>query len=259
MTRSAFARRSPSSARSAASPSRMRMPCWSGCGRRELSKRRTRASSDASRNTVRRSTPSCGRPSMTSDTCRKKEPPRASSTTADPVDVGRTAREVDRRLEQRRRHVVDHEPAQVLQRPGGRRPSGTGHAGDQGQPQAVLHLACVVHCRLSAVRRAHHGRSGAPAPSAPPPVAVDGRAGVEGRPDRPAPGPGRSRAPRQAPPRSRRERRAPTRSAAAGPSTSPGRGPGRRRACSTVARLPRRLRCRAIAVRCASSRTRCSR
>ena len=55
--RSASARSGWSSSRSAAMPSTTRPPSWSGCGRLTLSNRRTRVSSEASRNTVYGRTP----------------------------------------------------------------------------------------------------------------------------------------------------------------------------------------------------------
>ncbi len=82
MTRSASPRSSRSRSRSAAMPSTMRPGPCSGCGRRTDSKRRTRASSDASRKITRRLTCLAARAASDSRRLSKKRRPRTSTTTA---------------------------------------------------------------------------------------------------------------------------------------------------------------------------------
>lgn len=82
ITRSASPRSSRSRSRSAAMPSTIRPSPWSGCGRRTDSKRRTRASSEDSRKTIRRVTCLASRSARDSRRLSKKRRPRTSTTTA---------------------------------------------------------------------------------------------------------------------------------------------------------------------------------
>lgn len=82
MTRSASPRSSRRSSRSAAMPSTMRPSPWRGCGRRTDSKRRTRASSEDSRNTMRRVTWRDSRSARDWWRSSKNRRPRTSTTTA---------------------------------------------------------------------------------------------------------------------------------------------------------------------------------
>lgn len=75
MTRSASPRSSRSRSRSAAMPSTIRPSPWSGCGRRTDSKRRTRASSEDSRKTIRRVTCLASRSARDSRGCRRSGGP----------------------------------------------------------------------------------------------------------------------------------------------------------------------------------------
>ena len=121
ITRSASPRSSRSRSRSAAMPSTMRPSPWRGCGRRTDSKRRTRASSEDSRKTIRRVT-LLGVQVGEGLAEVVEEPPAADvDDDGDPRHVALGAgAELHHGGDQRGRQVVDDEPAEVLQTLGGR-------------------------------------------------------------------------------------------------------------------------------------------
>ena len=135
MTCRRAARRSSSSPRSRTMPSSRRPSPCSGCGRRTDSKRRTSASSVASRNSTRCPTPPLvevrqrvaqggeERPAADVDERRRAAAPRGRPSCASS----------SRRLDELRRQVVDDVPAEVLEDLRRRRPAGPGHAGDDQQ------------------------------------------------------------------------------------------------------------------------------
>ncbi|CAM5534039.1 hypothetical protein SALBM217S_01356 [Streptomyces griseoloalbus] len=142
-------------------PSTIRPSPWSGCGRRTDSKRRTSASSEDSRKTVRRVTPRASRSARDSRKLSKRRRPRTSTTTAIRATLPWGARaELHHGGDQRGRQVVDDEPAEVLQALRGRRPPRPGHPGDDhqfgdaglGHPAVVLaRFTCApLSCRTPA-------------------------------------------------------------------------------------------------------------
>ena len=137
MTTSALERRSTSSSRSSWMPSSSRPSPWSGCGRRTLSKRRTSASSVASRKTRLGRSPRSRAAAMASSRACANHPRDAHvDDDGDLLQRGvgvacaRLVAQVGEGREQLGRQVVDDEPAEVLEDVGGRRAAGAAHPGD---------------------------------------------------------------------------------------------------------------------------------
>ena len=116
MMRSASPRRLSIISRSLRMPSTTRSAGASGCRRRVASYRFTRSSSAASRNTIRYAMRRSFSSSSAFDSSPKNTPPRASTTIATRCGAARTWPRAPPSSEQRRRQVVDHEVAEVLER-----------------------------------------------------------------------------------------------------------------------------------------------
>ena len=268
---SASERSSPSRARSRWMPSSSRPDAWSGCGRRTLSNRRTRASSVASRKTTDGRCPA--RPSSATIWPKSANTPwlRTSTTAATRWIIGSGVRarysswSCEQLREHLRREVVDDVPAEVLQDVGHRRAAGPAHPGEDEH-------------RLVAGGRAPTGAEGSGVGSSlirlPPRGAsvehlagrhVNGRDGLRRAASARAasrwcgPGPGRCPGPAaiSSTDAARSRLTDPNWRSSALRRTSP--RPGMPSRTEVVMALDRRCRWKVMANRCASSRTRCSR